>query len=454
MPKEKPLRAVASENYLLNTNALVQLQNDDSSLTSLTLGVDLDIYDMSSTDGFLPHENDWGKLGKFIGRNTHLTSLKIATLRGNSNFDAQTREMSFDFGGGGSEAVEPRVKQWKDFCSGLARNTSVKSLTFHDPPMLREEFLAMRASGQGISGFDGVGMAYPLMSGWFENNTVESITMPVCYCEDANYDNSGELKKMATVLAKFSSLKSFSVEFDDQYGADSPCEVSAQIIDALSNHSNLESLTLSHSHAKWSRRGYAALARFLRSASKLTKLNLSGGGMSDEGAAIVCAALAGNETLKDITFENYECEITSAGWKGFTTLLSNSNGTIMDTYYSNHTLQELFSETTYCDEDDKKKILGDELFTLLKVNTLCNNKFDAARLKIILSHLTGIFSMDTYADMDLALLPHVLAYAGKTNDAVSSVYKHAEKDTGLMYRFVRGLAPVLFDASPSAAMAG
>jgi len=83
------------------------------------LGVDLDIYDMSRTDGFLPHENDWGKLGKFIGRNTHLTSIKIATLRGNSNFDAQTRQMSFDFGGGGSEAVEPRVKQWKDFCSGL-----------------------------------------------------------------------------------------------------------------------------------------------------------------------------------------------------------------------------------------------------------------------------------------------------------------------------------------------
>ena len=83
------------------------------------MGVDLDIYDMSRTDGFLPHENDWGKLGKFIGRNTHLTSLTLATLRGNSNFDAQTRQMSFDFGGGGSEAVEPRVKQWKDFCSGL-----------------------------------------------------------------------------------------------------------------------------------------------------------------------------------------------------------------------------------------------------------------------------------------------------------------------------------------------
>jgi len=97
-----------------------------------------------------------------------------------------------------------------------ASNTSVKSVTFHDPPMLREEFLAMRASGQGISGFDGVGMAYSLMSCWFEKNTVESIKMPYCYCEDANYDNSGELRKMASLLSKFSSLKSFDVEFDDQ----------------------------------------------------------------------------------------------------------------------------------------------------------------------------------------------------------------------------------------------
>ena len=214
----------------------------------------------------------------------------------------------------------------------------------------------------------------------------------------------------------------------------------------------MESLTLSHSHAKWSRRGFAALARFLPSASKLKNLDLSGEGWTNEAAALVSAALAGNETLKQISFD-YNDEITSAGWKGFSILLSN-NSTIMDTYYSNHTLQNLLSKSSFRDDDDEKKTLGDELFTLLKVNTLCNNKFDASRLKIILSHLQGNFSMDTYADMDLALLPHVLAYAGKTNDAVSSVYKHAEKDTGLMHKFVRGLAPVLFDASPPAAMAG
>jgi len=40
MPKEKPLRAVASENYLLNTNALVQLQ------VSMILNVMMSRYDM------------------------------------------------------------------------------------------------------------------------------------------------------------------------------------------------------------------------------------------------------------------------------------------------------------------------------------------------------------------------------------------------------------------------
>jgi len=215
----------------------------------------------------------------------------------------------------------------------------------------------------------------------------------------------------------------------------------------------LEHVSLSHSYAKWSRRGFTALARFLPSASKLKNLDLSGEGWTNEGAALVSAALAGNETLKEISFDDND-EIKSAGWKGFSTLLSN-NSTIMDTYYSNHTLQQLLRKSRYHDDDDEKKTLGDELFTLLKINTFCNKKFDAARLKIILSHLEGgSFSMESYADMDLAALPHVLAYAGKTNDALASVYKHAEKDTGLMYKFVRGLAPVLFDASPSTAIAG
>ena len=61
-------------------------------------------------------------------------------------------------------------------------------------------------------------MTITLMTDWFENNVVEEISMPVCHCEDGNYDNSDELSKMATVLAEFTSLKKFDVEFDDQLG--------------------------------------------------------------------------------------------------------------------------------------------------------------------------------------------------------------------------------------------
>ena len=53
------------------------MQNNDPALTSLTVGIDLHMHDMSRTDGFVPHENDWGKLGRFIGRNTHITEVSV-----------------------------------------------------------------------------------------------------------------------------------------------------------------------------------------------------------------------------------------------------------------------------------------------------------------------------------------------------------------------------------------
>jgi hypothetical protein len=63
-------------NNLIIFTYILTLQKNDPALTSLTIGVDLHMYDMSRTDGFVPHENDWGKLGRFIGRNTHITEVR------------------------------------------------------------------------------------------------------------------------------------------------------------------------------------------------------------------------------------------------------------------------------------------------------------------------------------------------------------------------------------------
>jgi hypothetical protein len=64
-------------NTLIISTYILTLQNNDPALTSLTVGVDLHFYEMSETDGFVPHENDWGKLGRFIGRNTHITEVSV-----------------------------------------------------------------------------------------------------------------------------------------------------------------------------------------------------------------------------------------------------------------------------------------------------------------------------------------------------------------------------------------
>ena len=384
---------------------------------------------MSRTDGFLPHADDWGKLGQFIGRNTHIIEIKFCSLMG-SMFNSETRDFDDDaMFDGGSGPNLPRIRQFQDFCRGLANNTSIKKVDFHDTPMIL---------GEGRQ-TDGYGLAYTLMSDWFENNVVEEISMPVCYCEDGNYDNSGELGKMATVLAEFNSLKRFDVVFDDEHGGDDPCEVSADIINALSRHTNLEDVRLSHGYTKWSSRGYAALARFL-SGSKVKKLGLEGG-LSNEVLVAVSAALVGNDTLKEIYLDDYNIEenVSAAGWKTFAKLLDNDSGSIMDTYNSNHTIQKLFS-----DEDGQQGVLGDELHSLLNVNSLCN-KYDAARIKIIMRHLSGEF-MDRFTSLDVAAMPYALAWMGRTNADVASLYTFADADLCLMYKFVRGVAPVLFDA--------
>lgn len=415
---------------------------------------------MSKTDGFLPHEDDWGKLGEFIGRNTNLKEIRFASLTG-SMFSSETRTFEDGAEYGGSGPNFPAISAFKRFCRGLSNNTSVKKVNFIDTPACLEEMALAR---QGNS--DGYGLAYTLLLDWFENNVIEEIKMPFCHCEDGNYDNSGELKKFAAVLDKFNSLKSFRVEFDDGFFGDKePGYASGAIIDALCNHPNLEYVGLTHSNGKdWSTGGYAALGRLLTTSKTLKKLKLDGEeATTDELVLVVATALSatsdligaksGNSTLEEIDICEYGNDITSEGWNAFTKLICNDSG-IMDTYNSNHTLKKVFSiyksrgffsksEAELLEKE--KEVLGDELYTLLKINTICNSA-EAARVKIIMNHLRGeVFSMEPFTNMDLAMLPTTLAWMGKMNKDIAFAYPTAEADLGLMYKFLRGVAPVIFD---------
>jgi len=121
---ETPLRT--SQNFLLDVDALTKLQNNDPTLTSLTVGIDYNYYDMDKTDGFLPHYNDWGKCGQLIGRNTHL--VKLAFGQSHGIMFGNNREIDEDMCmgiGGASKPNEPNENQFRDFCNGLGKETVV-----------------------------------------------------------------------------------------------------------------------------------------------------------------------------------------------------------------------------------------------------------------------------------------------------------------------------------------
>jgi len=332
-----------------------------------------------------------------------------------------------------------------DFYVSIATNTSIKTLSFVStlPPFLRGEQRGVR---------DGLGLTYTLMSDWLGNNSVETVTMPVCDGECV-MDNSEENRKLARVLSSFSSLKHFQIEFaGNDYGDDgAPCDVAVQIIYSFSNHPNLEKVYFTFTHTLLGSSGYTALAKFLAN-SKVKKLGLEKG-FTDEGAVAVCDMLEGNQTLEELILDDFDSpRLSTAGCKAFSRLLGNDSGTIMDTFNANHTLQKLFSSDYFGEQGNES--LPEDLQLSLRINTLCN-KSDAARIKIILGHnfRKGDFDAEPFDNMDLSVMPYMLAWMGRTNADVAPLYRFADADLCLMFKFVRGMAPTLFD-SPASASAG
>jgi len=329
-------------------------------------------------------------------------------------------------------------------------NRSIKELSFVSslPPLIEGE-------QRGVT--DGFGLAYTLMSDWLGNNTVEKVTMPWCDGECIQ-DNSGENRKLARVLSSFNSLKYFVIEFTGDYGMgnysnDNICEVADQIIDSLSNHPNLETVRFTFTKTSLGSSGYTSLSRLLAD-SKIKVLRLEGG-LTDEGAVALSAMLEGNQTLEELILDDFDSpRLSTAGCKAFLRLLlGNDSGSIMDTFNSNHTLQRLFSSDYFGEQGNES--LPEDLQLSLRINTLCN-KADAARFKIILGHnfTKGDFSPEPFDNMDLSVMPHVLAWMGRTNaDFKAPLYRFADADLCLMFKFVRGMASTLFD-SPASALAG
>ena len=147
----------------------------------------------------------------------------------------------------------------------------------------------------------------------------------------------------------------------------------------------------------------------------LEELNSNYNNINDDTLIALTNALINNKTLKRLYIEEYSDEqddfdgeddlITNRGWDAVSNLLCNRTS-IMDTYHSNHTLQDL------CDY-----IPDDDLRSYLDLNRN-KDKAEISRQKVLQTHFSGSEDGDTsnmqeLLDIELETMATAIAWIGR-----------------------------------------
>jgi hypothetical protein len=156
-------------------------------------------------------------------------------------------------------------------------------------------------------------------------------------------------------------------------------------------------------------------------------------------------ALAGNRSLIKMNISDNN-DVTATGWDAFDNLLCNTSS-IMSTYHSNHTLEELF-DWYY------QKQLGDivghgHIEYILRVNHNSSSISQAARFKIMGRYFSGsVVDLQPFTAMHPSILPFAIAWMAKGDcvdfcdrDRLFSIFRSHEYN--LVYQFIRSMPTLL-----------
>lgn len=182
-------------------------------------------------------------------------------------------------------------------------------------------------------------------------------------------------------------------------------EVLFALTSALTNNSRLKELILRENDDIIDLVLFSSVLRNPNSALKM--LDLGFHPLDDRTLLSFAEALATNSRLKHlIWFDN--TSVTSIGYGALVQLLCNKLS-IMDTFLSNHILEEI------CFGDIEEKI-PEDLVSLLKLNSE-NTASQAARLKIIQTHFRGPeINMEPFMDLYLSVKPLAIAWMVRDNN--------------------------------------
>lgn len=343
---------------------------------------------------------DWAELGKNIGQNYHL------------------RELYLDYGDGGEDTFEDafdfRLKGEREdllaFSSGLESNRSLETLHINKcnlfgrglfdmlAPFLKNNNKLLHFTIQNDDDIDYDVPTEALLS--------LSLSLPVCKnltslsLVECDMEIDG-IQHLCVGIKGCTSLRSLAIQGVNALKTIKGIQEEAlgYLVEAIHGHPRLRVLKLDRNEIGWN--SIALLAALLEGRdSKLDALSLQGNAITTAEAMFIAGSLAGNNTL--VTLDLAGNRIFEAGIKAFLKLLCDDS-TIEKTYLSNHTLQSLGSPRRR--EQRRPAVLTG----LLALNKFTRKSY-VAQQKIMGVHMNGNFGMKPFAEMNVAVLPHLLSW--------------------------------------------
>ena len=371
---------------------LRRVEENDATLTELNIG-GLDNINLLSYGNFHFNSNnskDYSRLGASIGKNTHLTTLKVTLYE------------------------IPSLKNTNKFYDGLKRNTSISELNLGCGNIVDE-------------------VAPEILNAYQVNNRY----LAQLNIDRADLQNGGD-QIVAATLGSCTNLSHVGLPC---------CSISSEqllpIVEAIRGLTSLVELNLGGNRI--GNGGCEVVATLLSDPiSNLHTLNLRRNAIDNEGATILANALLNNTKLRNLFL--YDNEIDQSVVDIFSKLLCNTSS-INSIYSSNHTLERLVLSVPRDDELDSLLHLNmntNKSYVAIK-KILQNHPYYSNALDM---EPFFEWNMEGEGERDLKALPYVIAWFEKTTKAMvdagmGGTYDIKKRKLTAIYQFAQAM-PVLF----------
>ena len=267
-----------------------------------------------------------------------------------------------------------------------------------------------------------------------------------------SYENGNIVPQWQPLFTTLLSGSNLDLVFLDLGSNNIDDEVIRHLTRLVTSMSSLKHLRLNH-NTRVTPSGWQVLTEFFQSTNfTLRKLDLDGNNINDDTLITFTNALSNNKTLKLLSIESCtevdsdsdsdagDETISEGGWEAISTFLCNKTS-ILETYNSNHTLQDLSDD----DQHDQMNLPYD-LLSYLELNNN-KDKAEVARQKILQTHFSDVgdtSKMQDFLDIELEVMPNAIAWIGKTPHAI---WKGKNvSGLSLLYNLMMRL-PDLFDSN-------